>query len=77
MTTVRIVETSQGQSVVLPEEFRFATSTVSLRRDGEALVLEPVKAADWPAGFFEAIRIEDPTFVRPPQGTPPPAPVLG
>jgi hypothetical protein len=77
MTTVKIVETTQGQSLTLPDEFRFATSTVSLRREGEAIILEPVKSGEWPPGFFEAIRIDDPAFVRPPQGTTPPAPVFG
>ena len=76
MTTVKIVETSQGQSVLLPEEFRIATSTVSLRREGDAIVLEPVKPDEWPPGFFEAIRIDDPAFTRPPQGTTPPAPIF-
>jgi virulence-associated protein VagC len=73
---VELVETSQGQAVPLPEEFRFATPTVTLRREGEALIIEPLKPAHWPAGFFEAIRIDDPAFVRPPQGSPPPAPVF-
>jgi predicted DNA-binding antitoxin AbrB/MazE fold protein len=30
----------------------------------------------WPAGFFEAIRIEDPAFARPIQGPIPPAPLF-
>jgi len=74
MKTVEIVETSQGQAVPLPEEFRFATSTVSIRREGDAVILEPFKPAQWPLGFFEDIRIDDPAFVRPPQGATPPAP---
>jgi virulence-associated protein VagC len=74
MQTVEIVETSQGQAVPLPEEFRFAMTTVSIRRDGDAVILEPIKPAHWPAGFFEAIRIDDPAFTRPDQGSIPPAP---
>ena len=77
MIRVKVVETCQGQSVMLPEGFRFATSTVSLRREGEAIVLEPVKPDEWPHGFFETIRIDDPAFTRPPQGATPPAPVFG
>jgi virulence-associated protein VagC len=76
MKTVEVLETDRGQAVPLPEEFRFATRTVSIRRDGEALLLEPVKPARWPEGFFEAIRIDDPAFVRPEQGPTPPAPRL-
>jgi virulence-associated protein VagC len=67
MSTVKIIETDQGQSVPLPDEFRFETPTVSIRRAGDAVILEPVKPDQWPEGFFEAIRIDDPAFVRPPR----------
>jgi hypothetical protein len=30
----------------------------------------------WPDGFFDYIRIDDPNFVRPEQGTTSPAPTL-
>jgi virulence-associated protein VagC len=43
MKTVEIVETEKGQAIPLPEEFRFATRMVSIRRDGEAVILEPIK----------------------------------
>ncbi len=76
MKTVELVETDRGQTVPLPEEFRFSTRTVSIRRDGEAVILEPVKPAHWPERFFDAIRIDDPAFVRPDQGPTPPAPCL-
>ena len=74
MKTVEILNTSNGQAVPLPEEFRFETPTVSIRRDGDAVILEPVKSAHWPAHFFDAIRIDDPAFARPYQGSIPPAP---
>lgn len=76
MKTVELVETSRGQELRLPEEFRFASRTVSIRRQGDAVILEPVKAAGWPERFFEDIRIEDPAFARPPQDSTPPAPSL-
>ena len=75
MKTVRILQTGNGQAVPLPEEFRFATPTVSIRRQGD-VILEPVKPANWPENFFEAIRIDDPTFDRPDQGATPPLPSL-
>jgi virulence-associated protein VagC len=74
--TVNVVETPEGQVLHLPKEFRFHSPMVSIRREGSALVLEPVKPTSWPEGFFEKIRIDDPTFVRPDQGEMPPAPVL-
>jgi virulence-associated protein VagC len=76
MKTVEIVETDNGQAVPLPEEFRFSTRTVSIRRDGEAVILEPIKPSHWPERFFEDIRIDDPAFVRPDQGPTPPIPPL-
>jgi virulence-associated protein VagC len=76
MTTVKILETSSGQTVPLPEQFRFNTTVVSLRREGDAVILEPVKPSDWPPHFFEDIQIEDPAFARPAQGPLPPAPAL-
>jgi len=74
MNTVEIIETSQGQTVRLPDEYRFNTPTVSIRREGESVILEPIQTSKWPDGFFEAIRIDDPAFSRPPQGSAPPAP---
>jgi virulence-associated protein VagC len=76
MTTAQIFELDGTQAVRLPEEFRFASATVSIRKDGQAVVLEPLKTATWPLDFFEAIHITDPAFVRPPQGEMPPAPTL-
>lgn len=76
MQTVKILETSTGQAVPLPVEFHFKTPTVSIRRQGDAVILEPVRPADWPDHFFENIRIDDPGFARPDQGSTPPAPVF-
>ncbi len=76
MQTVEILETSSGQAVPLPEGFRFETRMVSIRREGAAVIVEPVKPSHWPEHFFEDIRIDDPAFVRPEQGSTPPAPSL-
>jgi virulence-associated protein VagC len=65
MNTVEIIDTDQGQTVRLPDEFRFETATVSIRREGDAVILEPIRPTHWPDGFFEAIRIA--AFARPPQ----------
>jgi virulence-associated protein VagC len=72
MKTVEIIETNNGQAIPLPEEFRLETHTVSIRREGDALILEPVKQSQWPKHFFEDIRIDDPAFDRPDQGSTPP-----
>jgi virulence-associated protein VagC len=60
--------------VKLPEEFRLEGSTVSVRKSGDAVILEPIKKTTWPAHFFDEILIEDEAFARPAQGPMPPAP---
>ncbi|ETW93121.1 MAG: hypothetical protein ETSY1_40630 [Candidatus Entotheonella factor] len=35
-----------------------------------------MREVNWPARFFEDICIDDPAFVRPPQGDTPPAPAI-
>ena len=76
MKTAEVIDLEGTQAVKLPDEFRFGGPTVSVRRAGEAVILEPLKAAAWPAGFFDEIRIDDPAFARPAQGQMPPAPSL-
>jgi virulence-associated protein VagC len=76
MKTAEVIETESGQAVRIPDEFRFATPQVGIRRQGDAVILEPVKPASWPEDFFRAIRIDDPAFRRPEQGPLPPAPSL-
>jgi len=76
MQTAEILDTAQGQAVILPDEYRFAASTVAIRRDGDAVILEPLKPAVWPEGFFDSIHITDPAFRRPDQGSLPAAPSL-
>ena len=76
MNIIEIVETNHGQTLNLPAEFRLAARTVTIRRVGNAILLEPIKPTEWPASFFEDIHIDDPAFVRPDQGSMPPAPVL-
>jgi virulence-associated protein VagC len=49
---------------------------VSIRREGNRIILEPLAKETWPAGFFRSIRIDDRHFRRPEQGSLPPAPSL-
>lgn len=77
MKVAEIIRAEGSQLVRLPDEFRLEGDTVSVRRQGEAIVLEPVRPATWPPGFFDRIRIDDPAFVRPSQGPVPPASQLG
>jgi virulence-associated protein VagC len=74
MAITKVFQSGNGQAVQLPLGFEFSSSEVSVRREGEAIILEPVKLTSWPEHFFERIRIEDPAFTRPPHGFMPPAP---
>ena len=76
MKFAEVIELDGTQVVKLPDEFRFGGPTVSVRKAGEAVILEPLKAATWPARFFDEIRINDPAFARPDQGRMPPVPTL-
>jgi virulence-associated protein VagC len=72
MKTARLFTTGGSQAVRLPKEFRFEGEFVQIRREGNAVVLEPVQKRAWPKGFFESIRIDSADFKRPPQGSLPP-----
>ena len=74
MATAQIFRSGDGQAVRLPSGFEFAGSEVTVRRVGDTVILEPIKPVAWPEGFFDQIRIDDPAFERPPQGTVPIAP---
>jgi antitoxin VapB len=76
MKTAEIIHTDGVQAVKLPDEFRFEGDAVTIRREGEAVILEPLKPATWPAQFFDRIRVDDPAFVRPEQGEARAAPSL-
>jgi len=52
----KVFWTGRSQAVRLPRAFRVATREVSVRRQGEAIVLEPVEAErdgnGWPLAFW-------------------------
>jgi virulence-associated protein VagC len=75
METVSVTLEGDLQTVRLPKGFHLPATTVSVRHDGDAIVLEPIKAKSWPEHFFELIHISDDAFIRPPQGNLPPVKV--
>jgi len=46
MATAKVFWNGRSQAVRLPKEFRFDTDTVSISRQGDRVILEPV-AKDW------------------------------
>ena len=65
MKTVEVVSVDGGQIIRLPDEYHFDEKRVSIRREGDTVILQPLRMSEWPAGFFDAIRIDDPCFARP------------
>jgi antitoxin VapB len=64
--TARVFTTGRSQAVRLPKEFRFDTDTVLVHREGNSVVLEPVR--EWPEGYVESFAGVPDNFERPPQG---------
>jgi antitoxin VapB len=49
----RLFWNGRSQAVRLPKEFRFPGDAVEIRREGAAVILEPLAEARWPDGYWE------------------------
>lgn len=72
MDTANVTRDGDHQTVHLPKDIHLPTGPVSVRQEGDAIILEPMRATAWPDGFFDDIHITDPAFERPEQGQLPP-----
>ncbi|MBI4540449.1 MAG: AbrB/MazE/SpoVT family DNA-binding domain-containing protein [Gemmatimonadetes bacterium] len=45
----------RSQAVRLPKEFRFEGEEVAIRREGDRVILEPIRKRDWPVGYWDRI----------------------
>jgi len=52
MKTAKVFQNGRSQAVRLPKEFRFEGKELSIRREGEAVILEPIGTASWPKGYW-------------------------
>ncbi|HET8799251.1 MAG TPA: type II toxin-antitoxin system VapB family antitoxin [Thermoanaerobaculia bacterium] len=64
--TASLFWTGRSQAVRLPKEFRFTGEAVRVRREGNAVILEPLDA--WPEGWVESFAGVPDDFARPRQG---------
>jgi len=57
----KLFANGRSQAVRLPREFRFEGQEVTIRREGEAVILEPVAKRKWPTGYWQRIerRVKD------------------
>jgi antitoxin VapB len=52
----KLFRNGRSQAVRLPKEFRFPGDEVMLRREGDAVILEPVRPKSWPRGYWSRLR---------------------
>src|SRR5205814_2336060 len=71
--TARLFRNGRSQAVRLPKEFRFEGTEVVVRREGDAVILEPVSKRRWPRGYWERMPSLDSSFELP--ADPVPAPI--
>ncbi len=62
--TAKIFKNGRSQAVRLPKEFRLKGTEVSIRKEGEKVILEPLEKNQWPEGFWD-IFTPDPDFQIP------------
>jgi antitoxin VapB len=60
----KLFKNGRSQAVRLPKAFRFEGTEVRIRKQGEKVILEPVKKTKWPDGFWEVFT-SDPQFETP------------
>lgn len=54
-TRAKLFTNGRSQAVRLPREFRFEGKEVSIRKEGHAVILEPVGKRKWPVGYWQRI----------------------
>jgi hypothetical protein len=54
VSTAKLFRNGRSQAVRLPKEFRFEGKEVSIRREGDSVVLEPLKRRSWPKGYWRS-----------------------
>ena len=57
----KLFKNGRSQAVRLPKEFRFKGTEVRISKQGEKVILEPVKKSKWPDEFWD-IFTPDPQF---------------
>jgi antitoxin VapB len=70
MATAKLFAHGGSQAVRLPKAFRFEGTEVSIRKEGDAVILEPVRAKETWDEFWariDSIRAEAGSFPDPPR----------
>ena len=56
VSRAKLFRNGRSQAVRLPKEFRFEGDEVTLRREGDAVIMEPVRDRSWPRGYWQRLR---------------------
>lgn len=51
----KLFQNGRSQAVRLPKAFRIQGDEVSVRREGDAVILEPIKKRAWPKGYWARV----------------------
>lgn len=52
----KVFKNGRSQAVRLPKEFRLAGDEVLIRREGDSVILEPIKQGAWPRGYWKRLQ---------------------
>lgn len=64
-TKAKVFWSGPSQAVRLPKAFRFKTNEVTVRKVGNALILEPASKRAWPVGYAASFAKMPRDFERP------------
>ena len=63
-STAKLFQNGRSQAVRLPKAFRFSGTEVKIRKEGNAVILEPLERSEWADGFWDIFCL-DPDFEIP------------
>jgi antitoxin VapB len=65
MAKARVIWDGDHQTISLPRQFHLEGTEVNVRREGERVILEPVRRREWSQRFWDSLGRLDPDFERP------------
>jgi antitoxin VapB len=51
----KLFQNGRSQAVRLPKAFRMKGEEVNVRREGDSVILEPIKKRSWPKGYWARV----------------------
>jgi antitoxin VapB len=64
-TRAKVFWSGPSQAIRIPKAFRFTAEEVTIRKVGDALILEPVLKRSWPPGYAASFADMPEDFERP------------